>query len=747
MITENVKKKQYCDEYFSYGWKLIPIRPKTKIPMIEEWTTKYITNSDDMFEFINKNNNLNIGVVCGKPSNIVVIDIDLEKDEDGELTGYDGITSIRQKEAELRAALPDTVISQTQGGGLQMWFKYPAGVQKITSTVNKLRSVDIRADGSQVVVFPSVGAKGKYYWLNSPSTTKIAELPKEWVRFLSQDTNEMSQGNIIKLAIRDNFQLPMTIPQSMRNDTLFKYCCSMLAKGEDLEKVKENLLRVNKENCIPSLPVRELETIINSAIKMNSKNIERKQEIITQLIVGEEKHPSVNSTNDIAIEAEKHYGYEWLNCSDNGKCSINEALFARWFMKEYKLYFVHEKFYDEYGEASDRKVKQIIQETIEVFITSQLDTKVNALLNALKNISYYEPPRPMSDVINFDNVSLRVKGDSIEEIEKPFTFNKLKIMYKPYEVNEEWEKYINELLYEEDIPLLQEYLGYCLLPTTRGQKALFVIGQGGEGKSGIGYMAQKLLGNSCVSGEFHQLEEDAFLLSNLENKLLFIDDDLQLGALNNTGRFKTFVTMQGNFTVNRKGVQQYEIAPYTRFLCLGNGVIKAKYDKTEGFYSRLLVIKVKPIKRRGSKNEDNQLYVKMASNLSGFANWCIEGLQRLIRNGYHFSESDRSKNIVDGLKEECNNIVGFLQDVDYVNITKSTKDCATSKELLDTYHLWCIENEITPMADRTFSSYIKDNAEYLGIEETRSIKRNDRYMRGYTGVCVTRLGVKKGEIK
>ena len=746
MITENVKKKQCCDEYFSYGWKLIPIRGRTKIPMIEEWTTKYLRSSEEMANFIDKYDNLNMGVVCGKPSGIVVIDIDLEKDENGELTGYDGITSIRQKEAELRAKLPDTVISQTQGGGLQMWFKYPNGIEKITSTVNKLRSVDIRGDGSQVVVFPSVGAKGKYYWLNSPSTTKIAELPKEWIRFLTQE-NETTQGNIIKLAIRDNFSLPMTIPQSMRNDTLFKYCCSMLSKGEDIENVKSNLLRVNNENCIPPLSIRELDTIINSAAKMNAKNNAKKEEIITQLIVGDNKPASVNSVDEVVVSSENPSSYDWLNISDNGRVSINEAVFARWFMKEYKLYYVHEKFYDEYGEASDRKVKQIIQHTIENFITTQLDTKVNNLLNALKNISYYEPPTPMSDVINFDNVSVRIKGNKIEEVDKPFTFNKLRIMYKPYETNKEWEQYIGDLLYEEDIPLLQEYLGYCLLPTTRGQKAMFVIGQGGEGKSGIVYMVQRLLGNSCVTGEFHQLEENDFLISNLENKLLFVDDDLQLGALNNTGRFKTLVTMQGNFTVNRKGVQQYEISPYTRFLCLGNGVIKAKYDKTEGFYSRLLVIKVKPIKRRGSDIEDNQLYSKMASNLSGFANWCIEGLQRLIRNNYHFTESARSKNIVDGLKEECNNIVGFLQDVEYVKITNDNKDYATSKELLDTYHLWCIENEITPMADRTFSSYIKDNAEYLGIEETRSIKRNDKYMRGYTGVCVTRLGVKKGEKK
>ena len=33
-------------------------------------------------------------------------------------------------------------------------------------------------------------------------------------------------------------------------------------------------------------------------------------------------------------------------------------------------------------------------------------------------------------------------------------------------------QFVNELLYEDDVPALQEYLGYCLLPVTKAQKML-----------------------------------------------------------------------------------------------------------------------------------------------------------------------------------------------------------------------------------------------------------------------------------
>ena len=47
---------------------------------------------------------------------------------------------------------------------------------------------------------------------------------------------------------------------------------------------------------------------------------------------------------------------------------------------------------------------------------------------------------------------------------------------------EYWLRFLSELLEPEDIPALQEYLGYCLIPSTKGQKMLMLIGKGGEGQ-------------------------------------------------------------------------------------------------------------------------------------------------------------------------------------------------------------------------------------------------------------------------
>lgn len=51
----------------------------------------------------------------------------------------------------------------------------------------------------------------------------------------------------------------------------------------------------------------------------------------------------------------------------------------------------------------------------------------------------------------------------------------MNVAYRPdAPAPELWLRFLSELLEPEDIPTLQEYLGYCLLPTTKGQKMLML---------------------------------------------------------------------------------------------------------------------------------------------------------------------------------------------------------------------------------------------------------------------------------
>lgn len=61
---------------------------------------------------------------------------------------------------------------------------------------------------------------------------------------------------------------------------------------------------------------------------------------------------------------------------------------------------------------------------------------------------------------------------------------------------EKWLKFLSELLAEEDIPTLQEYMGYCIIPSNKAQKLLIILRKGGGGKSRIGLVMRKILGTN-----------------------------------------------------------------------------------------------------------------------------------------------------------------------------------------------------------------------------------------------------------
>ena len=79
--------------------------------------------------------------------------------------------------------------------------------------------------------------------------------------------------------------------------------------------------------------------------------------------------------------------------------------------------------------------------------------------------------------------------------------NRLPIAYVPEApAPTRWLQFLNELLYEEDIPALQEYIGYCLLPVTKAQKMLLMVGKGGVTENVLSEAARQLEARELVKG-------------------------------------------------------------------------------------------------------------------------------------------------------------------------------------------------------------------------------------------------------
>lgn len=677
-------------KYAEKGFNVIPISHGGKIPILSDWVRECSTEPRTLYSWFNDSNS-NIGIVTGRVSNIVVIDIDTKGD-------LDGRRSIADKEAELDSYLPSTVTAQTQSGGLHLFFQYPREETKITGHVGILPQVDIRADGNQVVVYPSIGDKGEYTWIKSPFDTKIAVLPKAWKNFICG----IEDDGRIKIPKRP-FKLPKTIENGLRHSTLLSYACSLANKGLGVVEVAGAITEANKTICeTPIKDETELKNIINWAIERIDK---------------EDEH----SFSDLPV---------WVNVDSKNRKTIDEANFVLWYRKEHSLLYINGLFYINEGAVNPNSIKQDIQNLISEYVDTSLSAKVNGLFESLKNECFMEPPTPQRDIINLSNVSLRVNESGIYEIEPEFTLNRLKVNYDPDAKCPLWMEFLSNLLEEEDIPILQEYIGYCLVPTTVAQKALFLIGRGREGKSVIGEILHAMLGNSMVQGEIHKLQENRFMLAQLENKLVFYDDDLQSQALTDTGTFKKLVTASIPLLVERKGEPHYEMLPYAKILASGNKSIEACYDHSDGFYRRLLLMRCKTRTRK----KDDRLFAQkiIDRELSGILNWSLEGLQRLTLNGFEFSYSATVNQFLQDAEEESNSFLAFLHDDDAVIYDDDFQ--ISSKELYEGYQNWCEDNAYTPLAMRTVSHYMKENSMTFGVAYSNKVFKDSKRKRGYVGM-------------
>jgi putative DNA primase/helicase len=364
--------------------------------------------------------------------------------------------------------------------------------------------------------------------------------------------------------------------------------------------------------------------------------------------------------------------------------------------------------------------------------------KVKSLCGTLKLKCYSESPTVREDEIHLLNGILNTNGKFTEK--QRFCTNRLNAEYIPdLPPPEKFMQFLSDLLEPDDIITLQEYLGYLLIPSTRGQAMMSIIGNGGEGKSVLGTIVKDIFGSSMVEGSFRRIETDRFFRANLKGKLVFVDDDLQLEALPSTGYIKSLITVQIPTDIEYKGRQSFCEKLYARFLCFGNGTVKSLRDKSYGFSRRMIILSAKPVSPNRKTNPN--IADEIISEKSGILNWIFEGLQRLIANNYQFSISKKSRlNAAEMSSDNCN-IIEFLSAQNTVIFSETAE--ISSAVLFGAYSKWCDENALTAIKREPFISWLKTNQHDYKIRYSRHITTTDGgCVRGFKGIMPQSLVVK-----
>ena len=165
---------QAAEAYAALGWQVIPIAPGRKHPQMPAWQT---AATDDLATIRNWWTGLyqghGVGVLTGERSGLWVLDVDIADGKPGD----DNLTALTQR----YGPLPITVEAETGTGGGHLLYTWdPARPITNGHAANLPPGLDIRGEGGQVVVAPTIHPCGHpYRWIEGrgPWDVTVATAP------------------------------------------------------------------------------------------------------------------------------------------------------------------------------------------------------------------------------------------------------------------------------------------------------------------------------------------------------------------------------------------------------------------------------------------------------------------------------------------------------------------------------------------------------------------------------------------
>lgn len=252
VVTTDISTLDHALFYASRGWRVFPIAPRKKKPPLVKWREESTTDERTIRTWWQVTPMANVGIMCGRESGFVVLDVDADKG------GNESLLAL----IATNAPLPDTPESLTGSGGRHILFKHP-GIEVGNSANYIGAGLDFRGDGGYIVAPPSIhpdtGRRYEWELSSRPSKIPLADIP-DWLLQLAlknqgQDKHGPARG------------FSDTVTEGARNDVLTSMAGTMRRKGFNHEAILAALLEENQERCNPPLSNDEVSTIAQSIMR------------------------------------------------------------------------------------------------------------------------------------------------------------------------------------------------------------------------------------------------------------------------------------------------------------------------------------------------------------------------------------------------------------------------------------------------------------------------------------------------
>lgn len=315
-------------------------------------------------------------------------------------------------------------------------------------------------------------------------------------------------------------------------------------------------------------------------------------------------------------------------------------------------------------DSDGTQIKEIIRNCLyEPFKKARIINQVYTLIFEAHEFrrKLFEINQYPKSYINFQDSMLDVKTmQTFPHDPKYFSINQVPYRYEDIEKASEGIEIENFFQFifsaSDDRQMLLEYAGLCLTTDTSQQRFLTLCGLGGTGKSVLIQLLETAAGIQNVSNVSMQELSKRFSTSLLVGKTLNSCADLSMEALEDSSTIKKLLG-EDSLMAEFKGQNAFMFKNYSKLLFSTNMLPVITTERTNGFYRRLLILKID----KQPEKPDTELADKLIKEIHYFLKLAIQALHEMYQRGI-ITISENSIRAVAQMRKDSDVVQAWIDD-------------------------------------------------------------------------------------
>ena len=434
-----------------------------------------------------------------------------------------------------------------------------------------------------------------------------------------------------------------------------------------------------------------------------------------------------------------------LTFNKNGTVSVEQLKVGNAILEEYD-FINNERFFYKYNKDIGLWEK-FNKQALSSLITKDLiescnhwsDSVTRGITNLVFNTTYGNIQGEVFDqVFNknpynivFKNGTLNLKNGKFENKFYKDDFNTIVI---PHNYIEDAEKPFNTFAFLnmitdniEEIGFIFEWIGYLLVKSYPITKMLFLVGDGGNGKSTLIKLMTAVVGKDNTSAvSMKSLVNNRFQTALLYNKLFNTVADIGADFFDDNSILKA-LTGDDTITIERKGENGFPYLNFAKMTYSCNKLPKFK-DTSGGLERRPIVLNLNKdfmniVKDSGMHIND---IIQDEKEIEKIISYSVYKFMQVMENNNTFTESQSMRQA----KSEWLNddpLVDYIEEV--FEVTGKKENIVSMADFMTYYKHYCIDRNYKPLSQKNVIEAIKSNKELMekGIIASRMSNKGSQY--------------------